>query len=263
MCGNRTRLREVGSGFTLGQDSDLLVRMGGKHIIQAEVHTCHKCHFSGYSADFMRTVSPATRKRFLEDVSPLLVDELAAGSPGNSEYARTPLPDVQYHWAARTAEAIGLPPGQQGERWIRAYWCLRLAPSSLLPPSVLRCVKRLYLKWAIQKLRQNLRVERDRNRVYLIAELCRRNGNFLLAVSYFRKFIDDENGTLYLKQAAAKLLRLSQNHVCDELTMEDVLYGGAPTRGAHPPRSSRSRSAPPAIPPAASEGEADAAGGEP
>jgi hypothetical protein len=150
MCGHRTRLREVGSGFTVGQDSDLLVRMNGKHIIQAEVHTCQKCHFSGYAADFTGTVSTASRKRFLEAVSPLLVDETATGPTGDAQYARTPLPDVQYHWAARTAETLGLPPAQQGERWLRAYWCLRLAPSSQLPPSILRSVKRLYLKWAIQ-----------------------------------------------------------------------------------------------------------------
>jgi hypothetical protein len=65
-----------------------------------------------------------------------------------------------------------------------------------LPPSNLRSVRRLYLKWAIQKLRQSLRFEEAKNRRYLIAELCRRNGNFLLSASYFRRFIDDEDGSL-------------------------------------------------------------------
>ncbi len=231
VCGNRTRLREVGSGFTLGQDSDLLVRMSGKHVIQAEVHTCHKCRFSGYTADFLRTLSPAVRQRFLTEVSPSLVDELFTGPRGEPQTSRTPLPDVQYHWASRTAEAIALPPAEQGERWLKAYWCLRLPPSAHLPPAVLKSVKRLYLKWAIVKLRQCLRFEQDRNRVYLVAELCRRNRNFHMAVSYFDRFLEEKEGARYLKQAAAKLLQLARDHVADELTMEEVLYDSKPTRG--------------------------------
>ena len=53
MCGSRVSGREVGGGFATGQDSDLLVRMKNKHIIQAEVHTCQSCRYSGYVKDFL------------------------------------------------------------------------------------------------------------------------------------------------------------------------------------------------------------------
>ncbi len=228
MCSHRTRLREVGSGFILGQDSDLLVRMSGKHIIQAEIHTCHKCRFSGYASDFVRTISPETRKRFLEEVSPTLTDDGASSTAKDPSPPRTPLPDVQYHWAARAAEALDLPPGEQGDRWIRAYWCLRLAPSSYVAPALKKALKKLYLKWAISKLRQGLRTDRDRNRVYLIGELSRRNGNFLMAISYLRRFQEREDGAPYLKIAAQKLVDLAQRRIAADLSLEEVLYDPKP-----------------------------------
>ena len=52
ICGQRLRLRELGGGFALGQDSDLLVRMEGRHVVQAAIHTCLRCSFSGYPEDF-------------------------------------------------------------------------------------------------------------------------------------------------------------------------------------------------------------------
>jgi uncharacterized protein (DUF2225 family) len=232
MCENRVRLREVGSGFALGQDSDLFVRMEGKHIIQAEIHTCHKCHFSGYSPDFMRTLTPLMRKRFLEEVSPFLIDATSIRRDDDEdrparerlEYARTPLPDTQYYWAFKTAEALALPAVAQGNRLLRAYWCLRLDPSVKLPPARLKALRKLYLKGAIQKLRQGVRHEGDRNLVYLIAELCRRNENFLLAMSYFRRFLEREPGARYLKLAARKLHKAAREGISGEISMEDILY---------------------------------------
>jgi uncharacterized protein (DUF2225 family) len=230
ICSNRVRLREVGSGFAMGQDSDLFVRMEGKHIIQAEVHTCLKCHYSGYSSDFTRTVSAPAMRRFAEKVSPLLLDEgMARDRKRRTDYARTPLPDIQYYWAYKSAEALALPPAEQGMRLVRAYWCLRLDPSAKLPAARIKTLKRAYLRGAIQKLRQGVRFERDRNIVYLIAELCRRNENFLLAMSYFRRFIDREPGARYLKVAAKKLLQAARQQVSDDASMEEVLYDGERT----------------------------------
>jgi len=232
ICENRVRLREVGSGFALGQDSDLFVRMEGKHIIQAEIHTCHKCHFSGYSADFLRTLTPATRKRFLEGVSPFLIDAASIRRADEEdrparerlEYGRTPLPDTQYYWGFKTSEALDLPPIAQGIRLLRAYWCLRLDPSMKLPSPRLKALKKLYLKGTIQKLRQGVRHESDRNLVYLIAELCRRNENFLLAMSYFRRFLEREPGARYLKLAARKLHKAAREGISEDVSMEDILY---------------------------------------
>ncbi len=59
----------------MGQDSDLFVRMKGKHIIQAEIHTCHQCRYSGYTEDFFREVSTDERLSFLMNVAPQLLDE--------------------------------------------------------------------------------------------------------------------------------------------------------------------------------------------
>ncbi len=228
ICSNRTRLREVGSGFVQGQDSDLLVRMGGKHIIQAEIHTCNKCRFSGYASDFVRTISPPARTRFIEEVAPTLVDDPGSTTSRGLSPQKTPLPDVQYHWAARTAEALGLPACEQADRWVRAYWCLRLAPSSYVADALKKSLKKLYLTRAISRLRQGLRSDRDRNRVFLVGELSRRNNNFLMASHYLRRFVERENGAPYLKAAALKLLELSQKRVSQDLTLEEVLYGAKP-----------------------------------
>lgn len=232
MCGNRLRLREVGSGFALGQDTDLLIRMKGKHIIQAEIHTCQGCRYSGYTCDFLRDVSATQMRRFMESISPHLGED-AAESGGPSGVARqgavrTPLPHVQYYWAYKTAEALGLSATQQGDRLLRAYWCLRIAPSSQLPRSVAERLRGLYLKEAIRKLRQGLRSEKDRNRIYLVAELCRRNRNFLLSAGYFRKFLMQPDGARYLKTLAKKLLTLAEKKVDAEMGMEALLYDSAP-----------------------------------
>jgi len=230
ICRNRTRLREVGSGFIVGQDSDLLVRMASKHIIQAEVHTCHKCRFSGYSRDFLRTISPTQSRRFLDEVSPTLCDEQAFEPGGAQGQARTPLPHIQYQWAARTAQLLGLSASEEGERWLRAYWCLRLPPSSYLPPALQQSLKKLYMKWAILKLREGLRADRERNRLYLIGELCRRNGNFLMAASHLKRFLELDGGADYLRTAARKLIEAARQRISRELTMEEVLYGSEPDR---------------------------------
>jgi hypothetical protein len=247
MCQHRARIREVGSGFVIGQDSDLLLRMHGKHVIQAEVHTCAKCRFSGYGADFLRTFSPGGQRRFLQEVSPLLVDDIpsaatassggksgAAGKPAanlggkiSTPSYRTPLPHVQYQWASQTAEAVGLPATPQGERWVRAYWCLRLPPSASLPFGTRKALGKIYLKGAIQKLRQGLRLDEDPNRLYLIGELCRRNENYLLAISYFRRFLEREDGARYLKHAARKLSQAAREQSSEGMTMEQVLYKDA------------------------------------
>ena len=233
MCRNRARIREVGGGFAIGQDTDLLLRMHGKHVIQAEVHTCARCRFSGYAADFLRTISPGAQRRFLDEVSPALEDGVSSdgalhvASEASPPAHRTPLPHVQYQWASQTAEAIGLPPTPQGERLVRAYWCLRLPPSLSLPLSTRKSLGKIYLKGAIQKLRQGLRQEGDPSRLYLIGELCRRNENFLLAVSYFRRFLEREDGARYLKQAAVKLIQAARENSPGGMSMEEILYNNA------------------------------------
>ena len=206
MCRNRARIREVGGGFAIGQDTDLLLRMHGKHVIQAEVHTCARCRFSGYAADFLRTISPGAQRRFLDEVSPALEDGASS--------------DGALHVASEAS-----PP--QGERLVRAYWCLRLPPSLSLPLNTRKSLGKIYLKGAIQKLRQGLRQEGDPSRLYLIGELCRRNENFLLAVSYFRRFLEREDGARYLKQAAVKLIQAARENSPGGMSMEEILYNNA------------------------------------
>ena len=68
VCRHRLRLRELGGGVALGQDSDLLVRMDGKHTIQVAIHTCTRCRFSGYCEDFGATMPQHLVQRFLTEV---------------------------------------------------------------------------------------------------------------------------------------------------------------------------------------------------
>lgn len=232
MCQHRLRVREVGGGFAIGQDTDLLVRMKGKHLIQAEIHTCQKCRFSGYARDFtVRRVSNSMVKRFFRTYAHLLRDDhssraIGDASPGNgSKLSQTPLPHLQYHWAALASPAIGLSPTETGLRMVRAYWCLRLSPSSSLPDGTLKKLRKLYLRDTISRLRQGLRFEKNRTLVYLVAELCRRNGNYLLASQYFERFISREDGPRYLKHAARKLLEAAKHGDSADRTMEQTLYG--------------------------------------
>ncbi len=300
ICKNRLRLREVGSGFAMGQDSDLFVRMKGKHIIQAEIHTCHQCRYSGYTEDFFREVSTDERLSFLMNVAPQLLDEdeqvpvermpaatsstkldpkkaapkSATGSKASAKTnaktnakaeesrkrlktakkglakrrrrahqerrvelkvpltpcQRTPMPHVQYYWAAKAAEVLGFRAHAQAQRILRAYWCLRIAPTSKLPDRVLKRLRKRYLTEAIRKFRQDLRYQKDPHVVYLVAELCRRNGNFLLATSYFRRFFEKSKKTTrrYLRQAAEKLYLVAKEKLATEISMEEVLYNPAP-----------------------------------
>ncbi len=242
LCANRLRLRDVGSGFATGQDSDLFVRMRGKHVIQAEVHTCHHCRYSGYTRDFLRDLSDELKEQLIEETIPLLVDDdkksgtRAGPSSDDARPARsvrrcrrTPLPHVQYHWAAKIAEAIDLSARDQGERLLRAYWCLRIPPSVKLPERTRKRLRKRYLTGAIRKFRQDLRYEKDPHMVFLVAELCRRNGNFLLATSYFRRFLErsEDEARAYIRQAAEKLYVVAKERVSAELTMETLLYDPA------------------------------------
>lgn len=240
VCAHRLRLREVGSGFAAGQDTDLFVRMRGKHVIQAEIHTCHSCRFSGYTTDFLRDLSPASRERFLIEVAAVLTDEAtnpnraktddapAAPREPRTRLRRTPLPHVQYSWAAKTAEVIGLSAHEQGMRLVRAYWCLRIPPSNQLDAARRERTERRCLTAAIRKLRQDLRHRDDPHDLYLVAELCRRNRNFLLAESYFKRFLRQKGARRYVRQAAEKLLLVAREHLAEPLSMEDILYNPAP-----------------------------------
>lgn len=230
VCARRIRLRLVGSGIANGQDSDLLLRMAPRHIIQAEVHTCPQCRFSGYADDFLIEIAPQVVRRFLDQVSPSL-DEARLRAESDEippEAGRTPLPDVQYYWAYRTAATLGRSQRAQGERLLRAYWCLRIPPSAGLPDAVREARARLYLAGAIRSLREALATSRDPHLLYLVGELCRRNGNFRLAVRYFRRYADRDDGARYLKTAAAKLSAAAQDRISRGMTMEEIFFDRAP-----------------------------------
>jgi uncharacterized protein (DUF2225 family) len=221
ICDTRLELREVGSGFAVGQDTDLLVRMRGEHVIQAEIHTCRKCRFSGVASDFLRDISPRERREFLREVSPTLTH---AGSGASTA---TPLPHIQYYWAFRADLAFGASTTTQGLRLLRAYWCTRLSPSTSLPGAVLREERRTYLRGAIQKLRQGLRSETNHDLLYLVGELCRRSGSFRLAESYFQRFLQRPLGAAYLRRATPKLWERARARDASPLRLEAVLYGAA------------------------------------
>ncbi|HLU46431.1 MAG TPA: DUF2225 domain-containing protein [Planctomycetota bacterium] len=226
ICRHRLRVREVGGGFATGQDTDLLIRMDGKHVIQAEIHSCQNCKFSGLAEDFTsRTVTKTMVDRFVREVVDRLVDDSAQHARNwNPAVSRTPLPHVQHFWSALAGDALGLSAGEIGQRYLRAYWSLRLSPSRDLPEAELKVLRKRFLQEAIAHFRHGVRREANRVVVYLIGELCRRNGNFGLAEQYFDRFLYREEGPSYLKQAARKLQKAVRDGDASERTMEEVLY---------------------------------------
>lgn len=218
MCGTRLSGREVGGGFATGQDSDLLVRMQGKHTIQVEIHTCQSCRFSGYVRDFAINSVPELGERFRREVSP----KLKGGPRGH--LSSTPLPDVQYYWSYLSAAFLKRAPLKLGFRLLRAYWCLRLAPTSRLPARERQRRKEKYLNGCIAYFRQSLRGNRNPNFYYLLGELNRRHGDFEAAITYLEKFLAKNSTARYLRQAAQKLIAAGRDGDSREMTMEELLY---------------------------------------
>jgi len=286
MCGQRLRVRDVGGGFAAGQDSDLLVRMHGKHVIQAQIHTCGECRFSGYAQDFLdRSISDATVERYFREFADELVSDTVhvAAEPrrgrssdeharrggadgrqdrgagnvrrrksnrrgkrdhdaenttgsvdGHGVAPRTPLPHLQYYWSAQLGPLLGLSARETGLRTLRAYWCLRLAPSTRLEPELIARLSKLYLRRAIAHLRKSLREDPDRAVLYLVGELCRRNGSFLRSRSYFERFLAGQGSGPepheYLRRAACRLLDAAAHDDASDKTMEELLYPSAPRK---------------------------------
>jgi uncharacterized protein (DUF2225 family) len=218
MCRTRLCGREVGGGFAVGQDSDLLVRMRGKHIIQAEIHTCQNCRYCGYTKDFAINSTPELGERFCAEVTPQLT-----GGPTGS-ISSTPLSDIQYYWAYESAKFLNRSSLNLGTRLLRAYWCLRLAPSSHLPQTEIAKRKAKYLAGCIHHFKQSLRGNRNPHLYYLLGELNRRLGDCDVATSYLEKFLAKRSTAKYLRTAANKLVALTNDGDSRELTMEELLY---------------------------------------
>ncbi len=216
MCRSRLCGREVGGGFALEQDSDLLVHMEGKHVIQAEIHTCQTCRYSGYLKDFHINTTPDVGERFLRDVTPRLT-----GAPKNS-ISSTPLPDIQYVWAYESAKFLGRPSLALGNLLLRAYWCLRLPPVTHLTEAESEKRKKTYLSKALDHYHQSLRGNRNPHLYYLMGELSRRNGDHESAITYFQKYLTRRNTVEYLRIAATKLSALAREGHSKELSMKEL-----------------------------------------
>lgn len=216
-CGTRVEIREPGGCIALGQDSDLLVRMAPPHIIQVEIHTCPRCRFSGYPDDFTASIRQSQAERFLSE----LVPKLAADS-------RPAHPDSQYLWAYRCGSILGHDDGALGLKLLRAFWCLRLPPSSELPCEELAQRRRVYLKGAVHHLRRDARWKVLPAWTYLLGELSRKAGDFPAAEFYFKRFLDaadrNEGVSRYLRLAAIRLLRAAARSDGRDMTMEEIVY---------------------------------------
>lgn len=244
MCQSRLEVREVGGGCVVGQDSDLLLRMHGDHIIEAEIHCCPKCLFSGSAADFTGTdVSPEDVTRFAEETQPQLADVLEARPAREKSFDAkiTVWPHQQYHLSALAADFLGLPAREIGLRMVRAYWCLRLAPGSHLPKRTLARLRKTYLNQAIAFLRKSLRHETDPSFTYLVAELCRRNGNFIRAQNYFSRYLERSGTPEYLRDAARRLAQLARDGDSSHRRLEELLYEDPSSRRRRSSRSKESR----------------------
>lgn len=219
MCRSRLCGREVGSGFALEQDSDLLVHMEGKHVIQAEIHTCQTCRFSGYLRDFQINTTPEVGDRFVAEITPRLTGASRRSS------SSIPLPDVQYQWAYESARFLGRPSLALGNLLLRAYWCLRMPPSSShLSATEIAERKKEYLTRAIEHFHQSLRGNRNPHLYYLLGELSRRNAQYQAAVGYFEKYLTRRKSTEYLRIAATKLSAMATAGHSREMTMKELFY---------------------------------------
>jgi hypothetical protein len=223
ICAQRLRIRELGGGFALGQDSDLLVRMEGKHVVQAAIHTCLRCRFSGYSEDFGGNIPRALAQRFLAEVTPKL-----SGAPAGL-LPTPPLPDVQYYWSYRSGVFLARADSDLGQRLLRAYWCLRLPPSCDLPGGEISERRKVYLVGATHHLRQAWRPEPTPLQLYMLGELYRKNSDYPTSVGYFKKFLDssaegEKTAPRYLRLAAMKLLRAAEHSDSRDKTMEEIVY---------------------------------------
>ena len=352
VCAHRLRVREVGSGFVVGQDTDLLIRMGQKHVIEAEIQTCPGCLFSAYAREFIsHHVDDEMVERFHAEFADLLLagplgtlplkklplntlplkapprktpdvseeDEQESGEPGTLKRGRgqktarqirtertpganppgkkirrkksareTPADAVpesraargelergesdaseatvpvhlQYWYAGMLAPLLGLPPRETGARMLRAYWCLRLDRTRprrdpLFDQRQLARLRTLYLRQAIAYLRKALRHEKEPVLVYLVAELCRRNSNFVRSQNYFQRFLDNGTGPEYLRDAAVRLVLLARREDSGHRRLEEILYetseddapeespgpseGGKSSPSAKPSQSAKSR----------------------
>jgi hypothetical protein len=222
ICGSRLLLHEPGGCFPLGQDSDLLLRMEGRHVIQVEIHSCLRCRYAGYPRDFAASFQRALCERFLSEISPKMAGDEGPATPS----------DVQYLWAYRRAAFLGKSEEEQGLLLLRAFWCLRLPPSADLPAEVIAGRRRIYLAGAIHHLRQGARDGASPMRLYLLAELSRRAGQFPVATGYFKRFLDAcsvrDDVPKYLRLAAAKLLASSERSESRDMTMEELVYADSP-----------------------------------
>lgn len=228
ICAQRVQLRFPGGAWFTGQDTDLFLRMGPEHVIQVEVQTCPKCRFSGYADDFLAEISPPEALRFVTVLSPLLA---RAREPFRDAFVlpeRRPLPDVQYYWAFRRARFLGEGLESQALLLLRAYWCLRIPPSDQLPDPIRESRKKLYLRGAIERFRQLAEKRPEPKLLYITAEICRRNSNFRLAVSYFRRHLLAEGGPRYLRRAAQRLLEAAREKDARDLSMEEILFDRPP-----------------------------------
>ncbi len=222
ICGTRLTLREPGGCIPTGQDSDLLLRMEGRHVIQVEIHACPRCRFSGYPPDFSINIQRAQCERFLAEVTPKLAGDEGPATP----------PDIHYLWAYRSAAFLSRGDAVRGLLLLRAYWCLRLPPTADLVPEVLAGRRRIYLAGAIHHLRQGVRERVSPIQLYVLAELNRRAAQFPMATGYFKRFLDAsvvrDDVPKYLRLAAAKLLVSAERGDGRDLTMEELVYADSP-----------------------------------
>ena len=223
MCGCQLHVREVGGCEALGQDTDLLIHTKAPHVIRVEIHSCPDCRFSGYSRDFLGgRIAALTIEAYFREYIEKLEDEFEADrSTGD------PPTHLQYYWAGLLSPLLGYAPLETGMRMLRAYWSLRLDAPAALDENTVERLRHRYLRQAIAYLRKSLRKEKDPVYLYLVGELCRRNGNWMHSQNYFNRFIARSTRPRHLRNAAAMLIQRARRRDSSHLSMDSLLY---PTR---------------------------------
>jgi len=220
MCGCQLHVREAGGCDVLGQDTDLLIRTRAPHVIRVEIHSCPDCRFSGYSSDFLggRVVALTIETYFREYIEKLKDDCEADCSSGD------PPTHLQYYWAGLLSPLLGYEPLETGMKMLRAYWSLRLDAPDSLDEASLDGLRHRYLCQAIAFLRKSLRKEKNPAYLYLVGELCRRNGNWMHSQNYFNRFLARSSRPRHLRNAATLLIQRARRRDSSHLGMEELLY---------------------------------------
>lgn len=169
----------VVSMTTMGSYFDLQEKGAIGRYYDHLVYSCPVCHFSGAPEDFKKKLDASTKKRVLEELTPLLKGK-TLDDVTECEYAAK-----IYQWQNRKKEEIA-------NIYLIASYLLRNAEESQQERR--RQVQRLARQYFLAALEEKEIPTKERGVVsYLIGELYRRTGEFEEAIKWYDKALGEKD----------------------------------------------------------------------